>query len=190
MKLSVWARQQGVSYKTAWIWFKEGKLPVPATQLPSGTILVEERRAAEGTETAAVYARVSSSDQRSSLDGQVASVVTHLNNQGLPVVKTVTEVGSGMNGHRNKLLALLRDPTVTVIAVERRDRLMRFGSEYVEAALASTGRRLVVVEPDEVEDDLVRDMTEVLTSFCARLYDKRSAKRRASAALRCAREVV
>lgn len=42
MKLSDWARRQGVSYLTAWRWFKSGKHPVPARQLPSGTILVEE----------------------------------------------------------------------------------------------------------------------------------------------------
>ena len=42
MKLSDWARKQGVSYLTAWRGFKSGKFPVPARQLPSGTILVEE----------------------------------------------------------------------------------------------------------------------------------------------------
>lgn len=67
--------------------------------------------------------------------------------------------------------------------MEHRDRLARFGVEYLEAALAAQGRRLVVVDSAEVTDDLVRDMVEVLTSFCARLYGRRSAKRRAQAAL-------
>jgi predicted site-specific integrase-resolvase len=183
VKLSEWARQQGVTYHTAWAWFKKGVLPVPAIQLPTGTILVEEP--VEATGTTAVYARVSSSDQRSDLDGQVARVVAHLNSQGVPVAKTVTEVGSGMNGHRPKLLRLLRDPSVSTIAVEHRDRLMRLGAEYVEAALASTGRKVVVVEPTEVTDDLVNDMVEVLTSFCARLYGRRSARHRAEKALQC-----
>ena len=61
--------------------------------------------------------------------------------------------------------------------VEHRDRLARFGVEYSDAALAAQGRRLVVVEEAEVADDLV------LTSFCARLYRRRSARRRAQAAL-------
>ncbi|MHB1853213.1 MAG: hypothetical protein ACYCU6_13725, partial [Acidimicrobiales bacterium] len=52
------------------------------------------------------------------------------------------------------------------------------------------GRRLVVIDPGEVDDDLVQDMTEVLTSFCARLYGKRSARNRAEKALRCARNNV
>ncbi len=53
----------------------------------------------------------------------------------------------------------------------------------VEAALAAQGRRSVVVEPGEVTDDLVQDMIEVLTSFCARLYGRWSARNKAKKAL-------
>jgi predicted site-specific integrase-resolvase len=67
-----------------------------------------------------------------------------------------------------RLLKVLADPFAQTIVVEHRDRLMRFGGEYVEAALAAQGRRLVVADPGEVKDDLVQDMVEVLTSFCAR----------------------
>lgn len=74
---------------------------------------------------------------------------------------------------------MLRSPEYGAIVVEHRDRLARFGSEYIEAALAASGRRLIVIEPDEVKDDLVQDMIDVLTSFCARLYGRRSARRRA-----------
>ena len=74
-----------------------------------------------------------------------------------------------MNGHRPKLLKILADTTITTIVVEHRERLMRFGFEYLEAVLAATGRSIIVIEPIEIADDLVRDMTEVLTSFCARL---------------------
>ncbi len=91
-----------------------------------------------------------------------------------------------MNGHRRKFLALLKDPGVTRIIVEHRDRFARFAVEYVEAALAAQSRELVVVDPTEVDDDLVRDMTEILTSFCARLYGKRSARHRAEKALAAA----
>lgn len=81
----------------------------------------------------------------------------------------VAEVGSGLNGHRKGLSAVLRSPECGVIVVEHRDCLTRFGSEYIEAALAAPGRRLVVVDPEEVKDDLVQDMMDVLTSMCARL---------------------
>ena len=72
---------------------------------------------------------------------------------------------------------------MTRIVVEHRDRFCRFGSEYVEAALAAQARELVVVDSAEVDDDLVRDMTESLTSMCARLYGKRAAQNRAKRVL-------
>jgi putative resolvase len=72
---------------------------------------------------------------------------------------------------------------LTRIVVEHRDRLMRFGAEYVEAALAARGRRLVVIDQRELKDDLVADMIEVLTSFCVRLYGRRGARNRAKKAL-------
>jgi putative resolvase len=90
-----------------------------------------------------------------------------------------------MNSGRSKARRLLADPAVGVVVVEHRDRLARFGTELVEAALAASGRELVV-EEREVDDDLVRDMTEVLTSFCARLYGRRSAGNRARRALEAA----
>jgi predicted site-specific integrase-resolvase len=96
------------------------------------------------------------------------------------VDRVVTEVGSALNGHRGKFLALLRDQSVSTIVVEHRGRFARFGAEYVEAALAATGRRLLVVDPGEVDDDLVRDVTELLTSLCARRYGRRAAANRAA----------
>jgi putative resolvase len=134
----------------------------------------------------ALYARVSSHDQRQDLDRQLGRLVEWAVGRGLQVTQTVAEVGSGMNGSRPKLRRLLADQTVDCIVVEHRDRLARLGSEYVEAALVGAGRRLLVVEASEVEDDLVRDMSEVLTSLCARLYGRRSARTRASRALKCA----
>lgn len=72
---------------------------------------------------------------------------------------------------------------MTRIVVEHRDRCARFGAEYLEAALAAQGRELVVVDPSEVDDDLVRDVTELLTSLCARLYGRRAAANRAARAV-------
>ena len=186
MKLPDWARQQGVHPKTALRWFHEGKLPVPARAVGPRTILVEAQAGATGVETVALYARVSAHDQRADLERQLGRLSVWSAGRGIVVTHTVAEVGSGMNGSRPKLRRLLADPRVSTIVVEHRDRLARLGSEYIEAALQGTGRRLVVVERDEVEDDLVRDMTEVLTSLCARLYGRRSARTRAQRALRCA----
>ncbi len=189
MKLSQWARTQHIHPRTAMRWFRAGTLPVPARQLPSGTILVEEPLTG-GAERVALYARVSSHDQRADLDRQLGRLAGWAMAQDLPVTLTVAEVGSGMNGARPKLRRLLADATVTTIVVEHRDRLARLGAEYIEAALLGAGRRLLVVDATEVEDDLVRDMTEVLTSLCARLYGRRSARTRAARALRCAAQPV
>ncbi len=127
----------------------------------------------------AAYCRMSSADQKDDLERQIGRVVVEATGRGLAVGKVVSEVGSGMNGHRRKLTKLLSDPGVTVIVVEHRDRLTRFGFEH----LAACGRRIVVLEDSETTSDLVRDVTEVLTSLCARLYGQRSASRRAAKAV-------
>jgi putative resolvase len=72
--------------------------------------------------------------------------------------------------------------------VEHRDRLARFGVEQLEAALAAQGPTLVVVDPGETDDDLAGDMSDVLTSFCARLYRRRGARNRALRAVTCAQQ--
>jgi putative resolvase len=188
MKLSEWAAQQGVHYQTAWRWWKAGTLPVPARQLASGTILVDVPAAATGSAgRTAVYARVSSHDQHAELDRQVTRAVRWASAQRLAVDQVVTEVGSGLNGRRPKLARLLADAQTTTIVVERRDRLARFGVEHVQAALAAHGRRVLVADPDETTDELVRDMVEVLTSFCAGLYGRRGARNRALRAVTAAK---
>jgi len=191
MKLSEWARINGVTERTAYRWFHAGTLPVPARQLRTGTILVDSKQASgketEGSVT--LYARVSSHDQKADLERQLGRLVAWAGLRELAVTQVVTEVGSGLNGTRPKLRRLLADPKVSTIVVEHRDRLARFGVEYLEASLSAAGRTLLVVEDGELEDDLVRDMTEVLTSFCARLYGRRSAKRRAAAAAMAAQAV-
>jgi putative resolvase len=100
----------------------------------------------------------------------------------------VTEVGSAINGKRPKLLKLLRNQSIKIIVVEHRDRLIRFGFEYLEASLSAQGRKILVVDPSEVKDDLIRDMTEASTSFCARLYGKRAAKHKAEKGIRATQD--
>ena len=130
---------------------------------------------------------MSSADHKADLDRQVARLAAFAAENGLRVAKVVAEVGSGCNGHRDGLLAVLRSPDDGVVVVGHRDRLARFGSECIEACLAAT-RRVVVVDPEEVKDDLVQDVIDVLTSMCAGLYGRRSARARAEKALRAAGE--
>ena len=189
MNLKEWAAATGISYATARRRYESGTLPVPTYRL-GRLIMVGEpvTGAVAGAEQVVVYARVSSADQKADLDRQVARVTTWATGQRLTVSRVVAEVGSALNGHRKKFLSLLRDPTVSVIVVEHRDRFARFGAEYVEAALTAQGRRLLVVDPAGVDDDLVGDVTEILTSLCARLYGRRGAANRARRAVEAATE--
>ena len=185
MKLSIWAEQQGISYKSAWRMWKFGQLPMPAEQLPTGTIIVHPAVASvEGG--VALYARVSSADQKNDLDRQIARLSEFAALKGLRVIDVVKETGSCLNGHRRAMLRLLRNPAIHTVVVEHRDRLMRFGIEYVEAALAAQGRNLMVIDPEELKDDIVRDLHKVIVSLCARLYGRRSAKNRAARAIKAA----
>jgi len=185
MKLSEWAKKQGLSYKTAWRMWHLGQLPIPAEQLPTGTVIVHPPASAtEGG--VALYARVSSNDQKHDLDRQIARLSEFAAKKQLRVVDVVKETGSGLNGHRRAMLRILRNPEISTVIVEHRDRLMRFGFEYVEASLAAQGRSLLVIEQDEMKDDIVRDLHEVIVSLCARLYGKRSAKNRAKKAIEAA----
>ncbi|WP_341329525.1 IS607 family transposase [Mycobacterium shinjukuense] len=187
MNLADWAASVGVNRHTAYRWFREGALPVPAERV-GRLILVRTTPAGDAAAGGVViYARVSSHDQRADLDRQVARLRAWATEQDLTVGQVVTEVGSGLNGKRPKLRRMLSDPDAKVIVVEHRDRLARFGVEHLEAVLAAQGRRIVVADPGETTDDLVRDMIEVLTSMCARLYGRRGARNRAMRALAAAK---
>ncbi len=103
-------------------------MPVPWRQLPTGTILVDVDESPTSV-SVALYARVSSHDQRPDLDRQLARLSTYAAGQKLHVVEAVAEVGSGLNGKRRKLLRILGDPKIVAVVVEHRDRFARFGSE-------------------------------------------------------------
>jgi putative resolvase len=187
VNLADWAESVGVSRHTAYRWFREGTLPVPAQRVGRLILVRAETAVSSGAAGAVLYARVSSHGQRGDLDRQVARLTKWATEQDLTVVQVVTEVGSGLNGKRPKLRRVLSDPDAKVVVVEHRDRLARFGVEHLEAALAAHGRRIMVADPGETTDDLVRDMIEVLTSMCARLYGRHGACNRAMRAVTAAK---
>ena len=116
-------------------------------------------------------------------ENQANRLWAHAGQNGIKLDQVVSEVASGLNDRRPKLRRLLADPKVGTILVEHRDRLARFGVGMVDAMLQARGGGLLVIEDNEVDDDLVRDMTEMLTCFCARLYGRRSAANRARKAI-------
>ena len=195
MLVREWAELEHLHPQTVWKWCRAGKMPVPVERTPSGMWLVHDPKyetpAPSDTKQSRTvrYARVSSADQRADLQRQADRLKAFALSMGVEAPEVVAETGSGMDEHRRKLNRLLSDPTVTTLIVEHRDRLARMNAGLVESALKAQNRRLIVVDDTELDDDLVRDMTEVLTSFCARLYGRRAAKHRAQAALEAMRGV-
>ncbi len=177
MKLSQYAKQQGISYKTALRWFKSGA--IKGYQAPSGTIIVTVDESIEKPEKVAIYARVSSAEQKANLERQAERLSQYCEARGYQVAKVVKEIASGLNDSRPKLLALLKDTSITRIVVEHKDRLTRFGANYLETLFETQGRALEVVNLAENDkEDLLADLSSVIYSFCARLYGQRRAKRK------------
>jgi putative resolvase len=175
-----WARQQGISDSTAWRWVRVAKLPVPARHSPPGTIPVEAPR----PESTTVHsARVPSADPNENRERHVHRLQAVAHAQGGTAVNVVTDIGSGGNGHRTNLRRILRDPQVVRMVIEHRDRLARFGCAVPEAALAATGRHVVVRADGDVTDDPVHDVLDIRPSACGHRDGRRSARRRARQAL-------
>lgn len=179
MKLSDWAKAQGISYTTAYRWFKAGKLPVKSKQTATGTILVEENISSKDSQEAWIYCRVSSYGQKDNLLRQVDRCEEFCRVKGWEVKKVVKEIASGMNDKRPKLMKLLAAKP-TRIVVEYKDRLTRFGFAYFETLLPMVGCELVVInKDDEDKQDLMKDLVSIITSFCCRLYGLRRGKAKA-----------
>ncbi len=192
VNLTGWARAQGIHVQTAYRWYREGTLRVTAQKV-GRLILVAPLTATEAarkTDGAGLLGRVLSHDQKSGLDEQVARLPAWAANAGLAVVRVEAEAGSGMNGSRVKVRRLLADPAVAVVVAGHRDRPGRMNTELPGPALAAHSRRLVAVGGCEVTGDLVGDLVEVLTLFCARLNRRRSARNRALTVLGCAQQDV
>lgn len=188
LKLSEYARREGILYRAAYNRFKQGKIPNARLNDAGGIIIVEDDVPSSSSEVV-VYVRVSTGDQRSSLDGQASRCIDYANSQGLSVHRVVREIASGLNDSRPKLLSLLRDQQVGVIVVEHKDRLTRFGFNYIVELLQSQGRRVLVVnEVDSDRDDLMQDFVSVITSFCARLYSRRRSRRQVENIIRLSAE--
>ncbi len=178
MKLSQYAKQQGISYSTALRWWHQGV--IRGYQAPSGTIIVEaDSQQARALERVVIYARVSSPEHKENLERQVERLVQYCTVRGYQVAQVVKEIASGVNDSRPKLLALLKDRQATRIVVEHKDRLTRFGFRYLETLLEIQGRTIEVVNVAEnSSEDLIADLVAIVYSFTARLYGQRRAKRK------------
>ncbi len=188
MILKEWAEKQGISYRTALRWFHEGRMPVPAWQHGEGyAIVVDEAGDAAKLQGVHLYARVSSHDQKADLRRQRDRLEAFAASRGWVVLSIAEEIGSGLNGKRPKLMKILKAGDGDV-CVEHADRLSRFGVAYIEAALESSGRNIHVINKTECKMDIVQDFIDVVTSMCARIYGRRSAKNKATRIISAAQE--
>lgn len=189
MKLSQYAKKVGVTYKTAYRWYRAGALD--AYQTATGIIIVRDQADEKPvTGRVALYARVSSIGQKDDLERQMQRLKDYAAAKGYSVSKVVTEIASGLNDQRPKLEKLLADISIGTIVIENRDRLTRFGSHYIETLLEVQGRHLEMIFPGDTGDELVDDFVAVITSMAARIYGRRQSKRRAEKIKECVEQAM
>ena len=177
MKLSIYAKREGIGYRAAWNRFRHGRIP-GASFDPSGHIYVPEPESML-LPMAAVYARVSSHPQKEDLDRQAERLVVFANARGYQVVAVVKEIASGVNDRRPRLTKLLSNPEWGTLVVEHKDRLSRVGYGWFEVLLGAQGKKIDVANPAEDDtSDLMADFMAIVYSFAVRMYGLRSAKRR------------
>lgn len=182
IKLSKFAKDLGVTKMTLWNWKKCGKLDFYKVgsmnyidvETYNRFLGIKEKK----EEKVIIYCRVSSTVNKSNLETQKERLISYCNAKGYQVSKVVVEFGSGLNDKRPKLEKILKEEDFTKIVVEHKDRLTRFGFNYIEVLLNRNGKEVEVVNNlDGEKADLIQDFVSVITSFSARIYGQRRSKR-------------
>jgi predicted site-specific integrase-resolvase len=175
-KISTYAKLHKVTIRTVWNWIKLNKVNTERTTT-GGWLIIENEIDKE--KNVCIYARVSSSENKENLEQQKNRLISFANAKGYKISQVVTEIGSGLNDNRPKLEKILLDKSINLIIVEHKDRLARFGLNYIEKLLELDGRKIEYINPTENErDDLMEDFVSIITSFTARLYGQRRTKRK------------
>jgi predicted site-specific integrase-resolvase len=174
MKLSNWAKEQGLAYGTVLKWFHNKTLPFPSEQLDTGTILVYPNKdVKENFQKTFIYARVSSTNKKSDLNSQAELCERYCISRGWKIEKIYKEIASGMNDNRSKLNKILDSENIRVVCLHK-DRITRFGFNYIEKCLISKNSSIEIINSEKTdEDDLLKDFIAIITSFCCRLYGAR-----------------
>ncbi len=183
MKVSEFARQNSVSKMTVYRMVKNGQLPFK--RLPTGTIVILDDVHSKPDKTV-VYARVSPSQSREDLEAQADRLVQFCNAKGWCVAQIVKERASGLNDNRSKLLKLLKDTSVTRIVVEHKDRLTRFGFNYISLLPIEI---VVTNNASTDKEDLIQDFVTLVNSFCAQLYGRKRSKQKTEELIRKLQEI-
>lgn len=181
-KLSVVANDLNITKMTLWNWMYSGKIQFH--KIGSINYIDDETYNSllgikQQEERVVIYARVSSTENKTNLETQKERLISYCNARGYSVHKIITEFGSGLNDKRPKLEKLLCEQDFTRLVVEHKDRLTRFGFNYLEKLLDKNGISIEVVNHiDDEKSDLIQDFVSVITSFSARIYGQRRSKRK------------
>lgn len=173
IKLSEYAKNNSITYRTAWRWFKEGKIK-DAKMTPTGTILVKEDSIEDNSYGVVLYARTSSSSNKELLERQAERLKDYAISKGYKIKSIIKEFGSGLNDQRPKLSKILEENQYDKIIVENKDRLTRFGFNWFQ--LLTNNRIEVINESKEKDEDLVKDLISIIHCFSARIYGLRRSK--------------
>lgn len=175
LKISEYAKINRVTQRTVWNWIKQNRVKIKYTETGRVRIIVESDKEKQ----VAIYTRVSSTENKENLKSQTDRLINYCNAKGYKVTKVISEIGSGLNDQRPKLEKLLCDNNIDIIVVQHKDRLARFGINYIQKLLKLNNREIEIVNNIETEkEDLIQDFVSVITSFCARIYGQRRTKRK------------
>ena len=175
--LGRWAKRCGISYRTAWRWFHDRRLPqeVLGEQTPTGTILIWDgrvTRSAEEEKEAVIYARTNPRQDQSSMHEQIDSCRSFCVARGWVVTKIVREVAPGVGPQRIKLARLIQQGTPRLV-IATPSVLSRFDFQFYEALWQRTECELVVVDrSDEIagKGGALEDLTDAINITCHRHY--------------------
>lgn len=134
----------------------------------------------------AIYARASSHEQknRGDLERQVLDIMNACEKEGLDKPVIIRDTGSGLNTKRKGLVRLIemaKNHEIKRIFITSKDRLTRFGYEYLEELFARAGVELTTLQEEEnkdLQEELVDDMISLLASFSGKLYRIRGNKKK------------
>lgn len=176
-KVSQYAKKYGVTIRIVWNWFYQGKINFERTH--NNHIFIVENDDKQINDAVAIYARVSSAENKDNLERQKQRLIDYCSARGYKVIQIVTEIGSSLNDKRKKLEKLLLDESIKKIVVEHSDRFARFGTNYIQKLLELQGRKLEIInDSNDDKKELMDDFVSIITSFCARLYGLRRNKRK------------
>lgn len=185
IKASEYAKKISLNVRTVYRYYHNGKIKGYQDK-ETGTIFILNPFKNENNEDnlknkVVLYARVSSSENKTNLESQLEKLRLFASAKGYQIVKEIKDIGSGLNDNRSKLNELFEKElnNFEILLVEHKDRLTRFGFNYIDILLKSHNKKIEVINlVDNNKEELIQDFVSVITSFCARIYSQRISKRK------------